>query len=142
MTLKGWDTHANNLEGQKTQLGILDPAYSSLIRWLKERNLYEETIVMVATEFGRTPKLNVAEGRDHWPHGFSVAIGGGGLRGGLAIGATDPLGESEIPEDPVQVENIHATIFDRFGIDYGYELMTPIGRPIAISDGRPIRELL
>ncbi|HQZ29955.1 MAG: DUF1501 domain-containing protein [Verrucomicrobiales bacterium] len=142
VTLKGWDTHANNLEGQKTQLGILDPAYSSLIRWLKERNLYEETIVMVATEFGRTPKLNVAEGRDHWPHGFSVAIGGGGLRGGLAIGATDPLGESEIPEDPVQVENIHATIFDRFGIDYGYELMTPIGRPIAISDGRPIRELL
>ena len=71
-----------------------------------------------------------------------VAIGGGGLRGGLAIGATDPLGESEIPEDPVPVENIHATIFDRFGIDYGYELMTPIGRPIAISDGRPIRELL
>jgi hypothetical protein len=142
VTLRGWDTHANNLEGQKTQLGILDPAYASLIRWLKERDLYEETIVMVATEFGRTPKENIAEGRDHWPHGFSIAIGGGGLRGGLAVGTTDPAGESETPGDPVRVENIHATIFDRFGIDYGYEVMTPIGRPIAISDGRPIRELL
>lgn len=142
VTLNGWDTHLNNHEGQAKQLGILDPALASLIRLLKDRDLYENTIVMVATEFGRTPKLNVAEGRDHWPHGFSVLLGGGGFRGGLAIGETDPTGESKEPAGKVRVEDIHATIFKQLGIDYEYELMTPIGRPIAISDGRAIRDLM
>lgn len=141
VTLNGWDTHINNHEGQAKQLGILDPALASLIRLLKERDLYENTIVMVATEFGRTPKLNLAEGRDHWPHGFSVLLGGGGFRGGLALGETDPAGESQDPGGKVRVEDIHATIFSQLGIDFEYELMTPIGRPIAISDGRVIREL-
>lgn len=141
VTLNGWDTHINNYEGQAKQLGILDPALAALIGLLKDRDLYENTIVMVATEFGRTPKLNLAEGRDHWPHGFSVLLGGGGFRGGLAIGETDPTGESQEPTGKVRVEDIHATIFHQLGIDYDYEQMTPIGRPIAISDGRVIREL-
>ena len=141
VTLRGWDTHINNHDGVATQLGILDPALSSLFLMLKERDLYENTIVMVATEFGRTPKLNVAEGRDHWPHGFSVLLGGGGFRGGLALGETDPTGESQEPAGKVRVEDIHATIFERLGIDYTYENQTPIGRPIAISDGRVIKEL-
>lgn len=141
VTLNGWDTHINNHEGHAKQLGILDPALTALIGLLKERDLYENTIVMVATEFGRTPKLNLAEGRDHWPHGFSVLLGGGGFRGGFALGETDPAGESQDPAGKVRVEDIHATIFRQLGIDYEYELMTPIGRPIAISDGRVIREL-
>lgn len=141
VTLSGWDTHINNHEGQAKQLGILDPALAALIGLLKERDLYENTIVMVATEFGRTPKLNLAEGRDHWPHGFSVLLGGGGFRGGFALGETDPAGESQDPAGKVRVEDIHSTIFSQLGIDYEYELMTPIGRPIAISDGRVIREL-
>lgn len=141
VTLSGWDTHINNQEGVATQLRILDPALSSLFRMLKERDLYDHTIVMVATEFGRTPKLNVAEGRDHWPHGFSVLLGGGGFRGGLTLGETDPTGQSQEPAGKVRVEDIHATIFDRLGIDYTYENKTPIGRPIAISDGRVIKEL-
>ncbi len=142
VTLRGWDTHINNQEGQAKQLAILDPAFSSLIRHLKTRNLYENTIVLVATEFGRTPKQNVSEGRDHWPHGFSVALGGGGFRGGLAIGETDPEGESREPAQMIRVEDIHASIFHQLGIDFEYELMTPIGRPIAISEGRVIRELV
>lgn len=141
ITLSGWDTHINNHEGQARQLGILDPALAALINLLKARDLYENTIVMVATEFGRTPTLNLAEGRDHWPHGFSVLLGGGGFRGGLAIGETDPTGESKDPAGKVRVEDIHATILHQLGIHFEDELMTPIGRPIALSDGRVIREL-
>lgn len=142
VTLGGWDTHINNHEGHKKQLAVLDPAFSATIRLLKERGLYEDTLVLVATEFGRTPKLNVAEGRDHWPHGFSVAIGGGGLRGGLAVGETDPEGKKRTPAREVRIEDIHATLLHRFGLDPMEELMTPIGRPLALSDGRLIRELL
>ena len=142
VTLRGWDTHINNQEGQATQLAILDPALSALIHLLKQRDLYDETILMVATEFGRTPKQNVTEGRDHWPHGFSILLGGGGFRQGLAIGETDPTGESKEPAGKVTVEDIHTTIFHQLGIDTDYEFMTPIGRPIAVSEGRVIRELV
>jgi hypothetical protein len=142
VTLRGWDTHIDNTEGQAIQLALLDPALSALIRGLKERDLYEDTLLLVATEFGRTPKQNVAEGRDHWPHGFSVLIGGGGLRGGLAVGETDPSGEKQEPGRAVRVEDVHATILRRLGIDTSEELMTPIGRPIKVSEGRVIQELL
>jgi len=142
VTLRGWDTHIDNAEGQAKQLGVLDPALSSLIRGLKERELYDDTILLVATEFGRTPKLNVTEGRDHWPHGFSVLLGGGGFRGGLAVGETDPTGEKQAPAREIRVEDIHATILRRLGIDTSVELTTPIGRPIKISEGRVIQELL
>jgi uncharacterized protein (DUF1501 family) len=142
VTLNGWDTHANNHEGHTKQKAILDPALTSLIQGLQERGLYDDTIVLVGSEFGRTPKINLAEGRDHWPHGFSILLGGGGLRGGLAIGETDPSGKSKEPGDPVRVEDVHATILERLGIDYEYELLTPIGRPLPISEGRPVRALL
>lgn len=142
VTLNGWDTHVDNHEGQMKQKAILDPALASLIRGLKERDLYDDTIVMVGGEFGRTPKINLTEGRDHWPHGFSVVLGGGGLRSGLAIGETDPGGEKQDPADPVRVEDVHATVLHQLGIDYEYELLTPIGRPLPISEGRPIRTLL
>ncbi len=142
VTLNGWDTHINNLDGQSTQAALLDPALAALIHGLKARDLYNDTVFLVGTEFGRTPKINLTEGRDHWPHGFSVLLGGGGLRGGLAIGATDPTGESETPDNPVKVADIHATVLQTLGIDPTYEMTTPIGRPLAISDGRVIKELL
>jgi Protein of unknown function (DUF1501) len=141
VTLRGWDTHLNNAEGQATQLALLDPALASLIRGLKERDLYDDTLLLVATEFGRTPKQNLTEGRDHWPHGFSVLLGGGGLRGGLAVGETDPSGEKEEPGRPIRVEDVHATILRRLGLDTSEEIMTPIGRPIKVSEGRVIQEL-
>lgn len=142
VTLRGWDTHLNNAEGQATQLALLDPAISSLIRGLKERDLYDDTLLLVATEFGRTPKQNLTEGRDHWPHGFSVLLGGGGLRGGLAVGETDPSGEKQEPARPIRVEDVHATILRRLGIDTSEEITTPIGRPIKVSEGRVIQELV
>ncbi len=142
VTLNGWDTHINNHEGHQKQNAILDPALAALISGLKDRELYDDTVLLVGTEFGRTPKLNVTEGRDHWPHGFSVILGGGGLRGGLAIGETDPSGDKQDPSDPVSVEDIHATILHQLGVDYEYELDTPIGRPLPISEGRPIHQLV
>ncbi|MEM9018040.1 MAG: DUF1501 domain-containing protein, partial [Verrucomicrobiota bacterium] len=142
VTLNGWDTHVNNHEGQRSQNAILDPAFSATLRVLKERDLFDDTIVLLATEFGRTPKLNLTEGRDHWPHAFSMAIGGGGLRGGLAVGETDPSGEKSGPGRRILVEDIHATILHRLGVIYESEITTPIGRPIALSEGRLIRELL
>lgn len=142
VTLNGWDTHINNHEGHAKLNAVLDPAVSALVDGLIERDLYDETVILVGTEFGRTPKLNVTEGRDHWPHGFSVLIGGGGLRGGLAIGETDPAGEKDDPADPVRVEDIHATILHQLGVDHEYELDTPIGRPLPISEGKRIHPLL
>lgn len=142
VTLGGWDTHANNLEGQATQVALLDSAYASLIRDLKRRGLLEHTIVLCGGEFGRTPKINGLEGRDHWPHAFSMLVAGGGFAGGRVIGATDPEGEKEEPSDPVRVSDLHATVQHLLGIRSEKEIMTAIGRPIALSEGRVMDNLL
>ena len=142
VTLDGWDTHVNNHELQGRKVKALDPAFAALIRDLKARGLFDSTIVLCGGEFGRTPKLNPVGGRDHWPYGFTVALAGGGMRGGHVIGSTDPEGESKEPEKPVTVQDIHATIQHAFGIDPEKELITPVGRPLALSDGKVIRELL
>ena len=142
VTLGGWDTHANNHAFHTAQLKVLDPALSALITDLKQRELLDRTVVLCGGEFGRTPKLNPFGGRDHWPHGFSVAIAGGGIRPGQIIGGTDPRGERKEPQHPVRVEDIHATILSALGIRFGKEIVTPVGRPVALSEGRVIRELL
>lgn len=142
VTLSGWDTHVNNHELQRKRLQILDPAFSALLIDLKARGLLESTVVVCGGEFGRTPKLNPLEGRDHWPYGFSMAVAGGGFRGGRVHGATDPSGEKKQPSDPVQVEDLHATILHSLGINPAKELVTPVGRPLALSEGRIIRSLL
>lgn len=141
VTLTGWDTHANNLEGQATQVKILDAAYASLIRDLKKLGLLDSTIVLCGGEFGRTPKINNVGGRDHWPTGFSMLVAGGGFAGGRVIGATDPQGEKKDPENPVLVEDLHATVQDLLGIDYAKEVMTPVGRPMALSKGESVKAL-
>jgi hypothetical protein len=141
VTLTGWDTHANNFDGQATQVKILDAAYASLIRDLKKQGLLESTIVVCGGEFGRTPKINNVGGRDHWPQGFSMLVAGGGFAGGRVIGATDPQGEKKEPEKPVLVEDLHATVQNLLGIDYSREVMTPVGRPMALCKGEPVKEL-
>jgi uncharacterized protein (DUF1501 family) len=120
---------------------ILDAAYASLIRDLKKLGLLESTIVVCGGEFGRTPKINNVGGRDHWPHAFSMLVAGGGFAGGRVIGATDPQGEKKEPENPVFVEDLHATIQDLLGIDHTKEIMTPIGRPMALSKGEVVAAL-
>lgn len=142
VTLGGWDTHVNNHALQAGRIKILDPAFAALVRDLKARSLLDSTVVLCGGEFGRTPNLNPVAGRDHWPHGFSVAMVGGGIRPGWVMGATDPEGEKKTPDQPVRVQDLHATIQHALGINPEKELITPVGRPLALSDGRVIRELI
>lgn len=148
VTLGGWDTHANNHELQGNRIKILDPAFATLISELKQRDLLDTTMVVCGGEFGRTPHLNPLGGRDHWPHGFSIALAGGGIAGGRVIGETHsapPKGEKrpkKLLKDPHPIEDIHATVLHQLGVDFEKELDTPIGRPLAICEGKPIKELL
>ena len=143
VTLGGFDTHVNNHELQAGRIELLDPAFATLVRDLKDRDLLDSTVVLCGGEFGRTPKLNGLEGRDHWPHAFSVAMAGGGLLGGKVIGETDPTGEKQKPDKPIGVEDIHATIQTALGLDPEKELMSPVGRPMSLShNGFVIEELL
>ena len=142
VTLDGWDTHVNNHELQRKRVAVLDPAFAALLHDLRTRGLLESTVVLCGGEFGRTPKLNAVAGRDHWPYAFSVALAGGGVRGGQAFGTTDPTGEKSEPDHPVKVEDLHATIQHALGINPAKELLTPVGRPLALSDGRVIKRLL
>jgi hypothetical protein len=142
VTLDGWDSHVNNHEIHRKLVKQLDPAYAALLRDLANRKLLDRTIVLCMGEFGRTPKINPFGGRDHWPTGFSLAMAGGGLRGGQAIGETDPEGTKD-PVRPTTVEDVHATVLTALGLSPAKENIAPVTtRPIKLSAGRPIRELL
>jgi hypothetical protein len=148
VTLDGWDTHTNNEALVRGRCEILDPAFAALIKELKARDLFDSTIVLWLGEFGRTPRVNPTGGRDHWPHGFTAAIAGGGIAGGRVVGetATDPdekaTDKTQFVKDPRPVEDLHATVLDALGINYKREILTPIGRPMVLSQGTPIWELL
>jgi uncharacterized protein (DUF1501 family) len=148
VTLNGWDTHVNNDELVRGRCQILDPAFAALITELKSRDRFDSTVVLWAGEFGRTPKINPPGGRDHWPHGFTAALAGGGLAGGRVIGETASEVDEKAAEktkhvsNPRPVEDLHATILDALSIDHTKEIKTPIGRPMVLSQGTPIRELL
>ncbi|MEO1994248.1 MAG: DUF1501 domain-containing protein [Planctomycetaceae bacterium] len=142
VTLRGFDTHANNFEGHAQQAQQLDPALASLIQDLRELKLLSSTVVLCVGEFGRTPQINKLEGRDHWPNGFSCLLGGGGLKSGIVIGRTDPDGQQRMPQDPIRISDLYATILTTLNIDYAQDQITPIGRPLAFSDGTPITRLL
>jgi hypothetical protein len=141
VTSDGWDTHANHHSLTKKLNATLDPAFATLVRDLRERDLLRRTIVICCGEFGRTPKINPAGGRDHWTNGFSIALAGGGLRAGFALGETDPEGVKP-PPDAVTVAGIHATILTALGIDPKKTLQSPIGRTVQLSQGKAIKELL
>ena len=150
VTLPGFDTHVSNHSGHVTQCKILDPAIATLIRELRERDLLDSTIVLCISEFGRTPSINPAAGRDHWPNWFSCMIAGGGFREGTVIGTTphDVLegkksdGKLILPDEPVLVPELYATIMATMGIDFHKEILTPIGRPIRFADALPSAYLL
>ena len=139
---RGWDTHNDmytrlkeGYTGAKKPVGLipsLDLAFSGLINDLQDRGLLDETLIIVMGEFGRTPKLNVEGGRDHWPRVFSVALAGAGIRGGQVIGESDAVGER--PKDrPVTPSDLAATIYTIMGIDPGTELQTTDGRPVRLT---------
>jgi uncharacterized protein (DUF1501 family) len=134
VTLDGWDTHIDNFSGVRNLCRDLDPAMSALLADLSERKLLDDTLVIWMGEFGRTPVINPAHGRDHHPAAWSAALAGGGTRAGLAYGSTDPDG-AKVASNPVTVPDLFATIATLIGIDPKREEMSPVGRPIAVSDG-------
>jgi hypothetical protein len=130
-----WDTHGRNFTTlEKTLLPELDMAYSALLEDLAARGMLESTLVVLMGEFGRTPKINSDAGRDHWSKAFSVVLSGAGVVGGRILGSTDATG-SEVKDDPVHVEDLTATIYERLGIDHTHEYHTDIGRPVKLSNG-------
>jgi hypothetical protein len=139
----GWDTHANNFEQVKSLSQVLDPAWASLMKDLREHGLLDSTLVVWMGEFGRTPKINPNGGRDHFPMAWSVVLGGAGVKGGQAIGRSAADGH-EVVDRPVQVADLYATICSALGVDYKKENISPEGRPIPLVDrgGTPIKELL
>jgi hypothetical protein len=137
-----WDLHTNVAAGIRSQTPAVDQALSSLLEDLDASGQLAETIVMVTTEFGRTPKINATAGRDHWPRVFSVVLSGGGFQRGLVYGASNATA-AEPADDPVSPADLAATVYHQLGIDASRELMAPGDRPIEIvKDGRVIRELL
>ncbi len=137
----GWDTHQDNFERSKTLSGPVDRGFAALVTDLKERGLLERTLVVVLGEFGRTPRINGNNGRDHYPRAFSLALAGGGVRGGRVIGATSGSG-SDVTQRPVGVADLFCTFCQSLGINPRRENITSIGRPIRIVDGgNPVREL-
>jgi hypothetical protein len=139
----GWDTHQNNFTSMKDRLlPKLDGAVSSLLQDLADRGQLDSTMVVVLSDFGRTPKVNPSAGRDHWSTAGIALLAGGGIRPALAVGQTDALGEQPT-EAPYYTEDVAATIYDRLGIPLDTTHHTPDGRPIQVNyDGRVIRELV
>ena len=141
LTYGGWDMHDNIEGGMKRSLPALDQGLAMLIKDLEERGLLESTMVCLASEFGRTPKINGTAGRDHWPKVFSVLMAGGGVKGGMVYGSSNATA-SEPEEDPLTVEDWATTIYHQMGIVADKELMAPGDRPIEIVDGGEVRKEL
>ena len=142
LTYGSWDHHDNIKRANGTQMPNFDKAYAALIRDLDQRGMLDTTLVILNTEFGRTPKINATAGRDHWPKVFSIALAGGGMKRGYVHGASDATG-GEPDRDGLTVEDYAATIYHQIGIDPGNALMTPGGRPqYIVKDGHVVRELL
>jgi hypothetical protein len=142
-----WDIHGSkpftSIEGMKNIVcPMYDQAYAALIGDLFDRGLLDDTLVAGLSEFGRTPKVNPAGGRDHYPQCFTVSFAGGGVQGGRVVGASDPIGAFPA-ERPVKPGDIVATIFHSLGLDHEQHLPGPAGRPFALTDfgTDPIKEL-
>ena len=137
----GWDTHQNNFDRIRDKAGELDQALGTLLADLDRRGLLEETLVVVATEFGRTPKINQNTGRDHYPKAFSCLLAGGGVKGGYVHGGTDQQG-GEVIEKPVTVPDFNATIAAALGLPQEQIITSDSGRPFTVaSKGEPIAEI-
>lgn len=142
LTYGGWDLHNGIVGGTRSQLPAFDQAYAALINDLKSKGMLDSTLVMISSEFGRTPKINGTAGRDHWPKVFSVVLAGGGVKKGFVYGKSDATA-SEPDEDGLTVEDLAHTVYTCLGIDADKRLMSPGDRPIDIvREGHTRRELL
>ncbi len=142
LSVGGWDHHNDIKSGFDKQMPNLDRAYATLITDLAERGMLENTLVLLTTEFGRTPKINANAGRDHYPKVFSISLAGGGLKQGFVYGKSDAT-STQPDEDPLSVSDYASTIYNLIGIDSERELMSPGARPIEIvKDGSVVTDLL
>jgi hypothetical protein len=138
---QGWDNHTRIREAMNEGLPTFDQAFAALITDLDQRGLLDSTLVMVTSEFGRTPKVNENGGRDHWARCYSQVFAGGGITRGQIFGASNATA-AEPDRDPVTVENFLATVYNRLGINSEDRLLAPGNRPIDIvRDGRVIQAL-
>jgi len=143
VSLGGWDTHNNNFTSVERLSGTLDQGFSALMTDLRERGLLDDTLIVCHGEFGRTPKINGNQGRDHWPATWSAVLAGGGIKGGQAVGKTTADGMA-VDGDPTRTPDLIATIVKAVGIDPMKQNMSNVQRPIRIADpaAKIIKELL
>jgi uncharacterized protein (DUF1501 family) len=138
----GFDNHGQIFNAMQNHGDVMDPALASLIEDLAASGRLDKTLVMVLSEFGRTPQINDAAGRDHHARCFSCLLAGGGTKGGNVVGASDADGV--LPADrPVQVSDLHASICYALGVDFKKEISTPLGRPMTLvkKGAQPVTEL-
>ena len=141
LTYGGWDHHVNIMAGVRAQLPVFDQAFAALVSDLDERGLLDKTLVLVSTEFGRTPKINGTAGRDHWSKVFSIVMAGGGVKRGAIVGSSGATANE--PEDtPISPEDLATTVYHQLGIAAEKELMAPGDRPIEIVNGGAVRKEL
>jgi hypothetical protein len=139
--LGNWDTHQDNFDSVKNLARQCDPALAALISDLKQRGLFDRTLIMWTGEFGRTPRVNPRTGRDHWPRNFNTLLAGGGIKGGQVIGETAKDGNG-LTKDPVNIPDLFCSICKSLDVDPHKENMSPIGRPMKIVDGgQPVDSL-
>ncbi len=140
VTLGGWDTHYDNFTAVEARCAEFDRAYATMIKELADRNLLDKTLVVVGTEFGRTPTIQADHnnGRDHHPSAFTCLLAGGGVAGGNKFGETDSRGE-RVKKDPVTIEDFNATIAYALRLPHDEVLMSPVGRPFTLGNkGKPV----
>jgi uncharacterized protein (DUF1501 family) len=137
-----WDTHKDNFTDLKTKLlPPFDRGFAALLEDLAGRGLLDETLVVCLGEFGRTPHINAAAGRDHWAACNSVVLAGGGIRGGRVYGASDR--HAAYPATaPVSPDDLAATIYHALGIDPATPIHDPLGRPLPLAGGRVLHEVI
>jgi uncharacterized protein (DUF1501 family) len=141
LTYGGWDMHNAIVQGFRGQMPQFDQAFAALITDLERTGLLKDTMVMVSSEFGRTPKINQQAGRDHWPKVFSVVLAGGGIKPGVVYGLSNSTA-SEPEENAIGPEDLFTTVYHCLGIVADKELMAPGDRPIEIIDGGVVRKEL
>ncbi|HEX5497957.1 MAG TPA: DUF1501 domain-containing protein, partial [Thermomicrobiales bacterium] len=133
VTLDGWDSHIDNFGTVARLGGLLDQGWSALMVDLEQRGLLDSTVILCMGEFGRTPRINSANGRDHFPSAWAVALAGGGIHGGQAIGRTSDDGTT-VEERPLRTVDLLATVCQALGIDHRKQNISNVGRPIRIVD--------
>ena len=142
VTRGGWDTHDENFDRVSDNCADVDQALSALLYDLEHRGLLKETLVVLTSEFGRTPDINPRNGRDHWPKAFSAFMAGGAIKGGTAYGKSDENGK-EVAENPVKPPDLNATIAYAMGLPLSKIFYSPSGRPFTVAHkGEPILDVL